>query len=176
MLSDSQKTLEGVRTENATLKASLEEFKDSVFSMQPTQWTTDSQLGGTYTNLCDRIEYWVENFFGELEEPLLQMVQSEDAPTSWLTEQEWRAVGNNPALNVPVLTALFGRYLQATLLSKELVYPGLDVDVQAWLYKISHGMSNVKPAKGLPSRLDPASIPVSMLTKTRSGGRSTLAS
>ena len=142
------------RSENKLLKASLEECKDRIFSMQPAQGLSDIQLQNAYTDLCNSIEYWVEEQFDEVENVIRSIVHAgtrgDDPHVVWdhITQPDYDAVKLEPELNNALLVALLSQHLYSQFLAPERVYPGLPDTTESCLRDIIHGITNLHPSKG----------------------------
>ncbi|KAI1618642.1 hypothetical protein EDD37DRAFT_677723 [Exophiala viscosa] len=149
--------LDGSRSEIKLLKTSLEECKDRIFSMQPVQGMSDTQLQTSYTDLCNSIEYWVEEQFDEVEDVIRKVITA-GRPVSgphvvWdhISKATFHVVKLNPELNNALLVALMSRYLYSQFLSADRVYPGLPDNTEAYLRDINIGINNISPAKDMDS-------------------------
>ena len=62
------KELEYVMEERKNLEAALEECKGKLWALQPVQPASELDLVDTYGGLCDAVEDWVEEEFGDVED------------------------------------------------------------------------------------------------------------
>ncbi|KAJ9606960.1 hypothetical protein H2200_008971 [Cladophialophora chaetospira] len=142
--------------EKVALENALDKCKDQIIRMQPVQGVTDDQLRGQYEGLCDSIEYWVDNHFGDEEDILPKMLSStndqepfEEANivVRYLRQEDIDVIRHYGEVEIPMLQALVSRHFCFTLLGRARIFPGMDGDTEFWLREIMAGMSNLKPAK-----------------------------
>ncbi|KAK4937982.1 hypothetical protein LTR10_021471 [Elasticomyces elasticus] len=149
--------LEEAQSENKLLKASLEECKDRIFSMQPTQGMSDTQLQASYTDLCKSIEYWIEEQFDEVKDVIMRVITADngrDGPhvvLGHIAQAHIEAIIQEPELDSALLVGLVSRYLHHQFLSSDRVFPGLPEATESCLREINTGINNLSPSKDMES-------------------------
>ena len=145
--------VERLQGENVELAKNLENCKDRIFNMQPVEGMADTQLRDNYTQVCNGVEYWVENHFSEVDSLILRISVAEDTePTNiakvHLMPEDAEVVQQNPDIELAMLQSLISRHLFSNLLAPQRIFPGLDENAEFWLSEIFEGMRLLKPAKG----------------------------
>ena len=148
--------LEKVKGEKEDLTRNLERCKDRIFSMQPVQGMTDTQLRDKYTDLCNSIEDWVESHFDDMENFLLNLAthgikqprETANVVEAHIEDEDIGVIKGEPATELMMLQALIARHLYVTLLTPGRVYPGLGSDTDFWFSEILDGMRFLTPPKG----------------------------
>lgn len=140
--------------ETQTLMKNLEECKDRIFDAQPVQGMTDTELRSMYTRLCNRLEYWVDEHFDDIDSPgsmrALRLPPDDESDLSlqYFSQREFDAVRAQPELSIMFLVTLVTRHLQYCLLGPARIFPGMDKLTESWLHDIVNGIGELRPEQG----------------------------
>ncbi|OAP59952.1 hypothetical protein AYL99_04954 [Fonsecaea erecta] len=152
-IADLQHELQESRTEKEDLSQNLESCKDRIFSMLPVEGVADTQLQNQYIMLCNSIEYWLDNHFGDADGFIATLGQAGKTRargnliTEYLDEAVIVFANKNPSVEIPIMQMLVFLHLYENLLGEDRIFPGLSHAEEECLGMVIEGLNDLNPAK-----------------------------
>jgi hypothetical protein len=150
----STQQLQALKQENTQLAKNLEDCKERVFLMLPHQAMTDDQIGEAYQSLCEAVQTWVVDTFGDIDgtmftiQAAMNTLGEHNLVSEYIAGKEMQLTLDFPQVDNTLLACFIFRHLYWRYLEPTLVFPGIDAEIEKVLNTLVEGLKSANSPKG----------------------------